>query len=44
MATPIVSVLLSARQFWLERDYVFVLITVIVLAIIAGSSISGALR
>ncbi|MHB1131067.1 MAG: DUF1634 domain-containing protein [Chloroflexota bacterium] len=44
IVTPVASLLLSWLQFWLERDYAFVVITSSVLVITAGSLLWGAIR
>ncbi|RYE36549.1 MAG: DUF1634 domain-containing protein [Sphingobacteriaceae bacterium] len=41
IATPIVRILLSVISFSLERDYLYVVITLIVLSIIIASMLSG---
>jgi len=41
IATPIIRVAFSAVAFLLEKDYLYTVITVIVLLIILGSMISG---
>lgn len=41
IATPIARVIFSFIAFWLEKDYLYVFITLIVLAIIAVSMLSG---
>jgi len=41
IATPIIRVAFSAVAFLLEKDYLYTIITVIVLLIILGSMISG---
>ncbi len=41
IATPIARVLLSVFSFWLEKDYLYIAITLIVLGIILFSLFSG---
>ena len=41
IATPIVRVLLSALSFWLKHDYLYVAITLLVMAIIVWSMLGG---
>jgi len=41
IATPIIRVAFSAVAFLLEKDYLYTIITVIVLLIILGSMVSG---
>lgn len=44
MATPLASILLSALQFLLERNYKFVAVALLVLGVIAFSFFSGVAR
>lgn len=41
IATPILRVAFSALAFWVEKDYLYVAITLLVLAIIAANMIFG---
>jgi uncharacterized membrane protein len=44
IATPVARVAFSAIAFWLERDYLYVGITLAVLAVLAYSLIGSAIR
>ena len=44
IATPVARVTFSAIAFWLERDYLYVGITLAVLAVLAYSLIGSAIR
>ena len=41
IATPVFRVLLSAFAFWMQRDWIYVAITLVVLAVLAFSLLSG---
>ncbi|MDR2462167.1 MAG: DUF1634 domain-containing protein [Verrucomicrobiales bacterium] len=43
IATPVLRVAASLVLFWLERDRIYMLITAVVLAVLAGSFILGAI-
>lgn len=41
LATPVARIIVAVIGFWMEKDYLYVAITLLVLAIIAGSILSG---